>query len=149
MLGFEPATGRFDTSAAETILAYPEAQSLGVIGPESAHISACAMRRSSQAGRALHADAYYTLTRFVRSDPLALTTLARLTEADLRAWQLRVHRRRASSIQRMVNDLKATLNGAFVLHRKVLPADLPVTIKFGLKVEAPEMLPAAVRSNRP
>lgn len=114
-----------------------------------AYIAVRDARRSSQAGRALHSDAYYTLTRFVLEDgKLPTTTLAKLTEGDLRAWQLRMARKKPSSIQRVVNDLKAALNAAFESHRKVLPSDLPVTIKYGLKVEAPEVLIAVARDNQ-
>lgn len=106
-------------------------------------------RRSSQAGRELKSDAHYKLTSFVLEDiKLSSVTLARLSESDLRAWQLRLVRKKPSSIQRVVNDLKAALNAAFVEHRKVLPADLPTTIKYGLKVDAPEVLIAAARDNQ-
>jgi integrase len=105
-------------------------------------------RRSHRAGRALHSDAYYTLTRFVRADLLANVSLTRLTVSDLQAWQLRIQRSRASSIQRVVNDLKAALNAAFRLHREKLPGDLPVTIEYGLKVESTEMLVSVARENQ-
>jgi integrase len=114
-----------------------------------AYIAVRDARRSSQAGRALRADAHYTLSRFVLDDAkLAATPLARLTESDLRAWQLRIARRKASSVQRVVNDLKAALNAAFEAHRSVLPHDLPVTIKYGLKVDTPDVLIAVARDNQ-
>ncbi len=114
-----------------------------------AYVAARDARRSSQAGRALHADAYYTLTRFVLEDAkLAGTRLVHLTESDLRAWQLRIGRRKASSVQRVVNDLKAALNAAFEAHRQMLPHDLPVTIKYGLKVDTPDVLIAVARDNQ-
>ena len=56
-----------------------------------AYIATRDARRSSQAGRALHSDAYYTLTRFVLEDGrLPVLTLAALAEGDLRGWQLRM-----------------------------------------------------------
>ena len=114
-----------------------------------AYIATRDARRSSQAGRALHSDAYYTLTRFVLEDGrLPVLTLAALAEGDLRGWQLRMARKKPSSIQRVVNDLKAALNLAFEYHRKVLPTDLPVTIKYGLKVDAPEVLLTVARDNQ-
>lgn len=114
-----------------------------------AYITIRDARRSSQAGRAIHCDAYYTLTRFVLEDgKLPSLTLANLVEGDLRAWQLRMARKKASSVQRVVNDLKAALNAAFENHRKVLPPDLPITIKYGLKVDAPEVLIAVARDNQ-
>ncbi|MDB5577711.1 MAG: hypothetical protein JWR80_2887 [Bradyrhizobium sp.] len=105
-------------------------------------------RRSNRAGRELHSDAYYTLTRFVRVDPVATIALTRLTVSDLQAWQLRIQRSRASSIQRVVNDLKAALNAVFRKHRDKLPSDLPVTIEYGLKVESTEMLVSVARENQ-
>jgi uncharacterized protein (DUF736 family) len=42
-------------------------------------------RRSSRAGRELYSDAYYTLTKFVRMDPLA--NIALVTEANERTDQ--------------------------------------------------------------
>lgn len=114
-----------------------------------AYITARDARRSSQAGRALHSDAYYTLTRFVLQDSrLPMIRLASLTEGDLRGWQLRMARKKPSSVQRVVNDLKAALNKAFEVHRQVLPGDLPITIKFGLKVDAPEVLLTVARDNQ-
>jgi len=114
-----------------------------------AYIAMRDQRRSTQVGRAVHSDAYYNLSRFVLGDTtLATTRLADLTEAALRAWQLRIARRKPASIQRVVNDLKAALNAAFECHRQLLPGDLPATIKYGLKVEAPEMLLSAARENQ-
>jgi len=123
--------------------------SLTVADAARAHIAMRDARRSSQAGRAIHSDAYYNLSRFVLEDSkLGETNLASLTEADLRSWQLRITRAKPASIQRVVNDLKAALNAAFEAHRRLLPSDLPVTIKYGLKVEAPEVLIAVARDNQ-
>jgi integrase len=106
-------------------------------------------RRSSQAGRAVKSDAHYKLTSFVLEDgKLPQLRLADLTEADLIAWQLRLARKKPASIQRIVNDLKAALNAAFIANRRVLPSDLPTTIRFGLKIDAPEILLANARENQ-
>jgi integrase len=106
-------------------------------------------RRSSQAGRAVKSDAHYKLTSFVLEDgKLPQVRLTDLTEADLIAWQLRLARKKPASIQRIVNDLKAALNAAFIANRRVLPSDLPTTIKFGLKIDAPEVLLANARENQ-
>jgi integrase len=106
-------------------------------------------RRSSQAGRAVKSDAHYKLTSFVLEDgKLPHVRLADLTETDLIAWQLRLAAKKPASIQRIVNDLKAALNAAFIAGRRVLPSDLPTTIKFGLKVNAPEVLLANARENQ-
>lgn len=114
-----------------------------------AYIELRDQRRASQAGRAVHSDAYYNLTRFVAGDTvLPGLRLADLTEGDLRAWQLRVTRKKPASLQRVVNDLKAALNAGFEAHRRLLPGDLPATIKYGLKVDAAEVLLSAARENQ-
>ena len=106
-------------------------------------------RASSRAGRQVRSGASSNLTRYVLEDKkLPGIRLAAMGEGDLRAWQLRVTRRNPSSIQRLVNDFKAALNSAFATHRKVLPGDLPTVIKFGLKVDAPEILTAVARDNQ-
>lgn len=105
-------------------------------------------RRASQAGRAVRSDASHKLTLHVLQDgQLARLALAKLTEADLKAWQLRVSRKR-TSIQRVVNDLKAALNAAWGQHRRALPGDLPIVIKHGLTVEAPAIANAKARDNQ-
>jgi integrase len=106
-------------------------------------------RRSTQAGRTVKSDADSNLTRCVLEDgKLPPIRLADLNEGDLRAWQLRLPRRKPSSMQRVVNDLKAALNAGFAANRRLLPADLPTVIKFGLKVDATEMLTAQARDNQ-
>jgi hypothetical protein len=70
-------------------------------------------RRATQADRAVRSDASYKLgTHVIEDGKLSRIPLAKLTEADLKAWQLRIKRRR-SSIQRVANDLKAALNRAW------------------------------------
>jgi len=44
--------------------------------------------------------------------------------------------------------VKAALNAAFEAHRQVLPHDLPVTIKYGLKVDTPDVLITVARDNQ-
>lgn len=106
-------------------------------------------RSSTRAGRAIKSDASSSLTRYVIEDKrLPIVRLSALVEADLRGWQLRCTRKKPSSLQRVVNDFKAALNYAFEMHRRVLPADLPIVIKFGLKLDAPELLSAAARDNQ-
>lgn len=114
-----------------------------------AYIALRNQRSSSRAGRAIKSDAASSLTRYVLEDKrLPIVRLAALGEADLRGWQLRCACRKPSSLQRIVNDFKAALNHAFAMHRRVLPADLPTVIKFGLKLDAPELLSAAARDNQ-
>lgn len=105
-------------------------------------------RRSSQMGRTVRSDAANSLTRNVLEDGrLAKLTLAKLTEADLKAWQQRTLRRRAT-IQRVVNDLKAALNAAWADHRRALPGDLPIVIKHGLSIDAPTVQRDHARENQ-
>jgi integrase len=114
-----------------------------------AYIALRDARSSTRAGRAIKSDASSSLTRYVLEDKrLPIVRLSALVEADLRGWQLRCTRKKPSSLQRVVNDFKAALNYAFEMHRRVLPADLPIVIKFGLKLDAPELLSAAARDNQ-
>ena len=88
------------------------------------------------------------LKRNVLTDTrLARLPLAKLAEADLKAWQDRTSRRR-STIERVVNDLKAALNRAWVEHRRALPGDLPMVIKQGLVIESAGVRRAQARENQ-
>jgi integrase len=124
--------------------------SITVAGAVSHYIAMRDARRTAQAGRQVHSDAHYKLGGHVLSDRiLAPIALADLTEADLKAWQLRTLRAmEADSLQRVANELKAALNAAWAAHRRVLPGDLPITIRYGLKVEAPAVLAAQARENQ-
>lgn len=105
-------------------------------------------RRATQAGRAVRSDASYKLgTHVIEDGKLSRIPLAKLTEADLKAWQMRIKRRR-SSIQRVVNDLKAALNRAWTEHRRALPTDLPVVIRHGLSIETIEVQRSKARDNQ-
>jgi len=112
-----------------------------------AYIAMRNARRASQAGREILSDAASNLTRNVLADQLAAVALARLAEADLKAWQLRTLRRR-KTIQRVANDLKAALNRAWAAHRRALPGDLPMVIKHGLTIDAPALARAYARDNQ-
>lgn len=99
-----------------------------------AYIGIRDQRTSAMAGRPKRSSASYTLGNNVMTDQgLRDTKLRDLSEADLRAWQRRIAIASGSTKQRVANDLKAALNLAFEEHRRVLPTDLPVTIKYGLK----------------
>jgi hypothetical protein len=105
-------------------------------------------RRATQAGREVRSDASYKLnTHVIEDGKLSRIPLAKLTEADLKAWQLRIKRRR-TSIQRIVNDLKAALNRTWIEHRRALPTDLPVVIKHGLTIETIQVQQAKARGNQ-
>ncbi|MBC9032152.1 tyrosine-type recombinase/integrase [Sphingomonas sp. JC676] len=114
-----------------------------------AYIAVRAARRASQAGRQINSDAHYNFTNHVLEDrKLSPVRLCDLAESDLLAWQLRHRRLPPSTLQRIVNDFKAALNAAVHVHRRSLPADFPIVIKYGLKLDAPELLAAAACDNQ-
>ncbi|TPK52890.1 MULTISPECIES: tyrosine-type recombinase/integrase [unclassified Mesorhizobium] len=81
----------------------------------------------------LRGDARLRLSRHVLSDPVADITLHGLKEADLDQWRSRRSPDLSvSTVRRVVNDLKAALNGAAVKNRSRLPADVAIVIKNGL-----------------
>ena len=93
-------------------------------------------RDSARAGRPVRSDGRSRLTRYVKVDEkLAGTRLYELTEADLKAWRDRIEGLKLLSRQRLANDLKAALNHCYQSHRRSLPTDFPMTVKFGLKAE--------------
>ncbi|WP_348640706.1 hypothetical protein [Mesorhizobium sp. AA22] len=59
-----------------------------------------------------------------------------LKESDLLTWRKGLPEElKASTEQRLINDLKAALNGAYAAHREKLDPTLPAIIKHGLKAE--------------
>ena len=66
--------------------------------------------------------------------PLADRPLHALTERDLLNWRNRLpDALKATSKQRLINDLKAALNAAYVENRSRLDPNLPSIVKHGLK----------------
>ena len=92
-------------------------------------------RQSLRVGRPSRSTANMKLTPHVLKDEaLVLTKLHDLTEVHLRGWQRRLcEGLPGSSKMRVVSELKAALNATFEEHRKALPKDFGLTIKFGLK----------------
>lgn len=91
-------------------------------------------RDSARAGRPVRSDGRSRLTRYVKvDDQLADLCLYDLTEADLKSWRSRMGGMKIRTRQRLANDLKAALNYCFENHRRALPSDFPITVKFGLK----------------
>lgn len=73
------------------------------------------------------------LTKHVRSSRLAGVALHELTETDLRKWRAALPDDLAdSTVRRIVNDLRAALNGAAMAYRSRLPAETTMVIKAGL-----------------
>lgn len=92
-------------------------------------------RASARAGRPVKSDAH-RLARIVLTDAkLSERELRKLTELDLKNWQSRLQSKKNTTKQRSLSDLKAALNACFCVNRQFLPSDLPLTIKFGLKLE--------------
>ncbi|SEJ65662.1 Site-specific recombinase XerD [Sphingobium sp. AP50] len=115
----------------------------------AAYIERRDARKAAQAGRAVRSDAHYKLQRHVLSDKrLSGLALRDITEADLRAWQKRLSKQKYTSTQRLLNEVKAALNAAWAEHRQALPADLPITIKYGLALDAPAVLESKSRENQ-
>ncbi|MGE4249056.1 MAG: tyrosine-type recombinase/integrase [Parvibaculaceae bacterium] len=67
--------------------------------------------------------------------PLADVPLYALREGDLSVWRASLKGIKATSVNRLVNDLRAALNGSYMANRHRLPSELPSIIKHGLKAE--------------
>ncbi|RWO03303.1 MAG: integrase, partial [Mesorhizobium sp.] len=103
-------------------------------------------RDSRRKDREVRSDAGQRLRRYVLGQdkrgkqeaipgaPLADVALHALKESDLLSWRADLpEAMKATTKQRLINDLKAALNGAFVAHRDRLEPTLPAIIKHGLK----------------
>ena len=91
-------------------------------------------RQAVRVGRPARSTAGMKLGAHVLKDEALISAkLCDLTEADLRGWQRRLSQMKGSSKQRVLTELKAALNATFEEHRKALPKDFGITIKFGLK----------------
>lgn len=84
-------------------------------------------------GRPLKKDARSRLTKHVLSDgQIADKPLHEITDVDLRDWRSRLNGLAATSVRRLVNDLKAALNLAADTNPAAAPA-LPGAIKLAFK----------------
>ncbi|TCN25884.1 tyrosine-type recombinase/integrase [Sinorhizobium americanum] len=103
-------------------------------------------RESRRKGREVRSDAGQRLSRYVTGQdkrgkqqavpaaPLADVTLHTLKESDLLTWLAGLPGAvKATTKQRLVNDLKAALNATYAANRDRLDATLPAIIKHGLK----------------
>lgn len=85
-------------------------------------------------GRPARSTASFKLTPHVVKDrKFCSIKLSELGETHLRVWQRALPTMAGSSKQRILSELKAALNDAFAEHRRILPGDLHVTIKFGCR----------------
>lgn len=105
-------------------------------------------RDSKRAGRPIRSDAGQRLRRYVIGQPargkqaevpptpLTAIPLHNLKENDLQSWKAGLpDSLKATSRQRLVNDLKAALNTAYASNRERLSPTLPAIVKHGLKAE--------------
>jgi len=103
-------------------------------------------RDSKRSGRRVRSDANQRLGRYVIGQPargkqkaiapsqLAELVLNDLKESDLDAWRKSLPSDiKATTRQRLINDLKAALNAAHASHRETLKPNLPSIIKHGLR----------------
>jgi integrase len=91
-------------------------------------------RDSARAGREVRSDANTRLSRYVLSADLAAVSLEELDEDALVQWRAALpDKLKASTVQRLISDLKAALNAAHVLNRKRLNPDFPMTVRVGLR----------------
>jgi integrase len=101
-------------------------------------------RETRRKGRSVRSDAHRLGRHIIGRDQrgkrkaIAATKLADLSldaldENDLRKWRAGLRDMTSSSKQRIINDLKAALSGAYAANRSRLSPSLPATIKHGLK----------------
>ncbi|MHC2791946.1 integrase [Mesorhizobium jarvisii] len=121
---------------------------LTVRGAVETYIAERDARDTRRKGRAVRSDAGQRLRRYVLGQdkrgsqeavteaPLASVTLHMLKESDLLTWRADLpNELKGSTEQRLINDLKAALNGAYSTHRERLEPTVPAIIKHGLKAE--------------
>lgn len=124
-------------AAAGPVLTVGQAVASYVVGRDA--------RDTEAKGRPTRSDASSRLTRYVTGQPpagkrlevpaarLAAVPLHDLSETDLLKWATALPATlKGTTKQRLVNDLKAALNGAYRLNRNHLPEALPGAIKHGL-----------------
>lgn len=111
----------------------------------SAYAASRDARDSERKGRPIRSDATHKLERYVigreargrrkvvAAAALAEVALHELDETHLIAWRNTLpDDLKGASRQRVINDLKAALNGAYLENRQKLPATLPGVIKVGM-----------------
>lgn len=112
------------------------------------YVDARSKRSEKEGGNALG-----RLTKYVLADAdFADTPLAKLRSSTIEAWRARLPIDRGqpapkksepklikpSTLNRLLNDLRAALNAAAVTHRRELPANIATEIKVGTKAESVE-----------
>lgn len=104
-------------------------------------------KEASRNGRAVKSDARHRLTKHVVSSPIASLYLHALTESDLSEWREGLPDNLSpATVRRLVNDFKAALNAGAIRFRSSMPAELPLIIKNGLRVN--EATPPVARDKQ-
>ena len=129
-----------------------EAAALTVAIAVANYIAKRDKRDARRAGRTVRSDASRRLSRYVLGQeqrgnkqlavpatPLSSVAMHALTEGDLKAWRKRLPGTlKATTVARLVNDLRAALNDGFESHRSDLGPALPDIIRHGLKAARDE-----------
>lgn len=121
-------------------------------------------RDSARKGRPVRSDATHKLERYVigreargrranaEASPLADVALHELDESHLIIWRNALpDDLKGTTRQRVINDLKAALNSAYLENRQKLPATLPGVIKAGLSaavIKGGQDMEAVARDNQ-
>lgn len=135
---------------------------LTVASAVSDYISRRDARACARAGRPVRSDAAQRLGRHVLGQPargrqsemmpaaLAAIQMHRLTERDLMRWRENLPEEiKATTQQRLINDLKAALNAAYAANRDRLDPTLPAIIRHGLRaIEHAEEADPVARDNQ-
>ncbi|WP_349321068.1 tyrosine-type recombinase/integrase [Asticcacaulis sp. MM231] len=100
----------------------------------ASYIERCNARASAIAGRPIRSGAAGRLSMYVLANSeLSDTPLHQLSDGSLRNWLKSLNCKSGATRKRISNDFRAALNSAADEGRRVLPADLPVTIKHGFR----------------
>ncbi len=127
-----------------------------------AYVNARDARESSRRGKPARSDAWHRLGRYLTGQPargrraetsaapLAAVAVHALGERDLLAWREGLPAAmKATTRQRLVNDVKAALNAAYAANRDRLPPALPGIIKHGLRaLEHHDVAAPVARANQ-
>lgn len=155
----EQAAGSILSAARAELRALADGEPLTVRVAVEDYIKGRDARDSRRKGRSVRSDASLRLHRYVvgmekvgqrkavDAAPLSSILLHMLKEEDLLAWRADLpDSMKATTKQRLTNDLKAALNGAYTANRGRLEPNLPAIIKHGLKadiVDEDESIPLA------
>ncbi len=108
-------------------------------------------RARTRAGYVVRSDSSQRLGRHVlKNSQFCNIKLHELADEDIYKWRKTLDPKlSASSVQRLVNDLRASLNAAHHENRKSLPADFEQTVKMGFRAEYSQLAnDTTVRENQ-